>query len=82
MTSLIKLLWFKIMWGAAGVDAPRATVASAIAAAADEGGQGIGYSPIGEIAAHRQARCLPVARGASRARKPQARVVISREGRS
>ena len=57
MTSSIKLLWFKTMWGAAGVDAPRATVASAIAAAADEGGQGIGYSPIGEIAAHRQARC-------------------------
>lgn len=39
------------MWGAAGVDAPHATVASAIAATADEGWQGIGYSPVGEIAA-------------------------------
>ncbi|MCX6541345.1 MAG: hypothetical protein NTX77_07030 [Actinobacteria bacterium] len=58
MTSSIKLLWFKTMWGAAGVDAPHATVASAIAAAADEGWQGIGYSPIGEIAAHRQAPLL------------------------
>ena len=57
MTSSIKLLRFKTMWGAAGVDAPRATVASAIAAAADEGWQGIGYSPIGEVAAPRQARC-------------------------
>jgi hypothetical protein len=46
MTSLIKLLRFKTMWGAAGVDAPHATVASAIAAAADEGWQGIGYSPL------------------------------------
>jgi len=49
MGSPLALRWFKTLWGTAGAGAPHRTFEAAVAAAADEGWDGVTYATIGEM---------------------------------